>query len=242
MAKRTAKRREAARRDDPKSYGQFCPVAKAAEVFAERWTPLVLRELVVGSRRFSDLQRGVPLMSPSLLSRRLKELVDAGVVERRAGRGGPEYHLTEAGEELGPVIMGLGRWGQRWARSRVTAGDLDPNLLMWDVKRRVDRRRVPVERLVVEFELGGVPREHRRYWLVVSGDDDEVELCMKFPGYEVDLTVRADIRALVDVWMGYQPIREAVRAGRLVLEGPRALVRSFPDWFTLSPFAPDAQT
>jgi DNA-binding HxlR family transcriptional regulator len=226
------------KKKNPKSYGQFCPVAKAAEIVAERWTPLVLRELISGSHRFSELQRGVPLMSPSLLSRRLKELVDAGVVEKRKPRRGPgfEYHLTEAGEELGPVILSLGEWGNRWARADVTKDELDPGLLMWDVRRRVNLEAAPAEGTVVEFDISGVPRVKRRYWLVFSEVDD-VDLCMKHPGFEVDLTVAAPIRTLVDVWMGYQDLRAALREETLVLSGPRHLVRGFRHWFGLSVFA-----
>jgi DNA-binding HxlR family transcriptional regulator len=122
-----------------KGYGQFCPVAKASEIFGERWTPLIMRELLCGSYRFNDLRRGVPLMSPSLLSQRLKTLERAGIVERRPDPENKsyEYHLTQAGQELRPVIELLGVWGQRWARKRVEPGDLDPSLLMWDIHRRL---------------------------------------------------------------------------------------------------------
>jgi DNA-binding HxlR family transcriptional regulator len=232
MAKKKAKKKK-----NPKSYGQFCPVAKAAEIVAERWTPLVLRELICGSHRFSDMQKGVPLMSPSLLSRRLKELIDAGIVEKRKGRGpGYEYHLTEAGEELQPVIMTLGEWGYRWAQADVTKDELDPALLMWDVKRRVNAEGAPPDGTVVEFDIAGVPRAKRRWWLVF-GAGGEVELCMKNPGYEVDMTVEAEIRTLVDVWMGNEALKSALRDETLLLRGPRHLVRGFGDWFELSVFA-----
>jgi DNA-binding HxlR family transcriptional regulator len=222
-----------------RGYGQFCPVAKAAEVFAERWTPLVLRELISGSSRFSELQRGVPLMSPSLLSRRLRELEDAGVVEKRKGRGrGFEYHLTEAGEGLRLVVLSLGEWGHRWARSEVTEEDLDAGLLMWDVRRRVDLSAAPPAGTVVLFDISGVPRAQRRYWLFFERED-EVELCLRPPGHDVDLTVETDIRTLVDVWMGHVALKAAVRDGSLVLTGPRSLVRGFPGWFALSVFASD---
>ena len=142
-----------------KGYGQFCPVAKAAEIVAERWTPLVLRELLCGSRRFNDLHRGVPLMSRTLLAGRLERLEDAGIVRsatRARGRG-REYHLTAAGEELRPLIECLGEWGQRWARAQVGRGDLDPGLLMWDIHRRVNLEALPPERVVVRFDFRGVP-------------------------------------------------------------------------------------
>jgi len=221
-----------------KGYGQFCPVAKAAEIVAERWTPLVLRELLCGSTRFSDLRRGVPLMSPSLLSRRLKELEDAGIVERRSARKGAsaEYHLTEAGQALRPIVEMLGVWGNRWIMHDLQKEDLDPSLLMWDVRRRVPGDAVPQDRrVVVHFELGGVAQNKKRWWLVF--DRGDVDLCMKPPGFGVDLRVQAHIRTLTEIWMGTRDLQRAVRGGDVSLDGPRDLVRAFPTWFSLSLFA-----
>ena len=222
-----------------RGYGQFCPVAKASEVVAERWTPLVLRELLCGSQRFNDLHRGVPLMSRTLLTRRLRELEDAGVIERRATSPGAwEYHLTPAGEELRPIIEQLGAWGHRWVRRDVEGNDLDPSLLMWDVRRRIDRSALPDRRVVVRFDLRGVPRAHsaqRTWWLVL--EPGEVDLCLKDPGFPVDVTVDADLTALTRVWMGRLALAEAGRSGHVRTEGPRALVRAFPDWLGLSTFA-----
>lgn len=225
-----------------KSYGQFCPVAQAAEVIAERWTPLVLRELLCGSRRFSDLRRGVPHMSPSLLSQRLKELADAGVVARVPAKtgSGAEYVLTPAGEELRPVIELLGLWGHRWLRRDLRREELDPALLMWDVRRCVIPMSQSAPRTVVRFELRGVPHNHSRWWLVF--DRGEVDLCLKDPGHEVDLTVTSHIRALVDVWLGRLALREAVRAGTVQLVGARAVARGFKDWFALGTFTRLAAT
>jgi DNA-binding HxlR family transcriptional regulator len=225
---------------NPKSYGQFCPVARAAEVVAERWTPLIVRELLMGSHRFSALRRGVPLISPSLLSRRLIELEDAGVIERRGGSEGrnAEYHLTAAGEALRPVIEMLGVWGHQWLRHKLTQEELDPSLLMWDVRRRVDATKLPPsrrERTVVCFELRGVPSKQSRYWLVF--DRGEVDLCLKHPGHEHDLSVASHIRDLTRVWLGTLGIGNALREDRLQLSGDRALARSFPRWFGLSSFA-----
>jgi DNA-binding HxlR family transcriptional regulator len=221
-------------------YGQFCPVAKAAEIVAERWTPLVLRELLSGSRRFSDLHRGVPLMSRTLLAARLERLEDAGIVRsvpRPQGRG-REYHLTAAGEELRPLVECLGEWGQRWARAELERGDLDPGLLMWDIHRGVNLDALPPERVVVRFEFRGVPTTRRwpRYWWLVL-ERREVDLCLKDPGYLVDIVVSTDLRALTRVWMGDVGLAETVRAGLIRLEGPRPLVRAFPTWLTLSSFA-----
>jgi DNA-binding HxlR family transcriptional regulator len=223
-----------------KGYGQFCPVAKAAEIVAERWTPLVLRELLCGSRRFGDLHRGVPLMSRTLLAARLAQLEDAGVVRsvpRPRGRG-REYHLTAAGQELRPLIECLGAWGQRWARAQVGRGDLDAGLLMWDIHRRLNVDALPPARVVVRFDFRGVPatmRGPRTWWLVL--ERRAVDLCLKDPGFLVDLVVSAELRALTQVWMGDVPLAETVRAGLVRLDGPPSLVPAFPTWLMLSTFA-----
>jgi DNA-binding HxlR family transcriptional regulator len=223
-----------------KTYGQFCPVAKACEIVAERWTPLVLRELLCGSTRFSELQRGVPLMSRTLLAQRLRELEDAGVVAsapRARGRG-REYRLTPAGEEVRSVIMGLGEWGQRWARRQIAPDDLDAELLAWDMHRRLNVDRLPAQRVVMRFDLRRVPRHQpgrRTWWLVLTRP--EVDLCLKDPGFEVDLTLDADLAALTRVWMGDMPLQDALRAELIRPDGPRDLVRAFPSWFGLSLFA-----
>ena len=223
-----------------KGYGQFCPVAKAAEIFAERWTPLVLRELVCGSRRFSDLHRGVPLMSRTLLVQRLRQFEDAGIVGSTAkARGrGREYFLTAAGEELRPLIEGLGEWGQRWARSQINADDLDPGLLMWDMHRRLNVERLPSQRVVVLFDFRGVPKQWRavrNFWLIVQRPD--VDICLKDPGFGVDLVVEAELAALTKVWMGDIRLVDAMRSRLVRLEGPSTLVRAFPGWLALSEFA-----
>lgn len=228
------------RRHRMKGYGQFCPVAKGAEIFAERWTPLVLRELACGSSRFSDLHKGVPLMSRTLLAQRLRQLEDAGIVRSAAkssGRG-REYFLTPAGEELRPLIEVLGEWGQRWARSQMSADDLDPGLLMWDIHRRVNVERLPGRRVVVLFEFRAVPkawRSMRWFWLILQRSG--VDLCLKDPGFEVDLVVDADLAALTKVWMGDVRVVDAMRSGLLKLRGHSAFVRAFPGWLALSEFA-----
>jgi len=221
------------------SYGQFCPVAKAAEIFAERWTPLVLRELLCGSHRFNDLHRGVPLISRSLLTQRLRQLEDAGIVERRpaARGGGSEYYLTAAGEEFRAVVMKLGEWGQRWTR-RFESIDLDPNLLLWDMQRWLNLKRFPPRRVVIRFEFRGVPKIHRartRWWLVV--EPAAVDVCIKDPGFETDLVVIADLGAMTKLWLGDLGFRNALRDGLIALEGPREVCEAFPTWLALSPFA-----
>lgn len=219
-----------------RGYGQFCPVAKACEVVAERWTPLILREILCGSHRFSEIHNGLPLISRTLLSQRLRELEDAGVIRsvpKPAGRG-REYFLTQAGEELRPIILGLGEWGQRWIRE-LRRDDLDAGLLMWDIQRRLELNRLPAGRVVVRFDFLNVPRHQqarRTWWLVLSPSD--VDLCLRDPGYEVDLRLTADLKAFIKVWMGDIRLTEAIRAGQVSLDGPPRLLQAFPGWLKLN--------
>lgn len=218
-----------------RGYGQFCPVAKGAEIFAERWTPLILRELLCGSRRFNRLRKGLPRMSPSLLSKRLTELERAGVVERRGDEEAPEYHLTRAGEELRPVVEALGVWGKRWTRSELEREDLDPGLLLWDMRRRAVKEKLPARRVVARFELPEEPSRERLWWMVF--DRPQVDLCLDDPGYPVDLRITAELEALTGVWLGDLDLAGCLKAGSVVLEGPAKLRRRFPEWLGLSLFA-----
>lgn len=214
-----------------KGYGQFCPVAKAMEILGERWTALIIRELISGSARFNDLRRGNPLISPTLLSQRLKSLEHAGIVVRREGEkpgGAIEYRLTEAGRELTPIIMQLGVWGQRWTRSQLAAEDYDPALLMWDVRRKIDVEQFPLERTVVRFEFIDAPAKTRFWWLVV--DHGEVDLCLKPPGYEFDLEVRTDVRTMVEVWMGRASVQAHLTKGDLQVRGASPLRKHIHRW------------
>jgi len=215
-------------------YGQYCPVARAAEVLAERWTPLVVRELLCGSRRFSELQRGLPLMSKSVLMQRLRSLERNGVVTSRAqssGRG-REFRLTPAGEDVAPIIELLGRWGHRWVRKPVIRGELDAGLLLWDMGRNTKRSALPQRRTVVRIDLTGVPREPRgraTYWILLERGDSHV--CFDPPAPEADLEVEADLAALTDFWLGHTTLAREIVAGRVKLRGARDLVRTFPGWF-----------
>lgn len=226
-----------------KSYGQFCPVARASEIVATRWTPVILRELLAGSTKFTDLRQGVPLMSPSLLSRRLGELADAGIVAKRqatTGRGW-EYVLTDSGRELAPIVETLGVWGQRYVLAEFEQHELDPTLLMWDIHRRIDCKYFPEQgRFTATFTLRDAPDARRQWWLVIK--DRRVDLCVHDPGYEIDLYVDACLRALTEVWMGRRSLEHAVREREVVLDGQRAHIQSFPQWFLLSPFAPYARS
>ena len=182
-------------------YGQFCPVAMAAEILCSRWTTLVIRELLCGTTRFNDLRRGVPRMSPSLLSKRLKELERAGVVRAVPNDAGvSEYRLTEAGEELRPVILGMGFWGQKWVESQLTLKNLDPSLLMWDMRRNLNPEPLPPRRCTIQFLYPELPELRRNWWLVVDGGG--VDLCGVDPGFEVDLLVTSSLRSMTAIWMG----------------------------------------
>lgn len=213
------------------SYGQFCPVAMASEVLTERWTPLIVRELLCGSTRFNDLRRGVPTMSPSLLSKRLKALERMGVVEREDG----DYHLTPAGEELQPLIESMGVWGKRWARGDVEAKHYDAGLLMWDIRRNIETERLPEGRTVLHFHLSGSRDRKSHFWLVL--DAGAADLCLTDPGHEVDLKVEAHVRTMIDYWMGHLDFGDAVRRGDITVKGRPRLARAVSTWFRRSPFA-----
>lgn len=218
-----------------KSYGQFCPIAIASQVLGERWTVIVIRELLSGSTRFNDLRRGVPLMSPSLLSKRLKTLERAGIVERVEIDGNVEYLLTPAGEDLRPVVMAVGEWGRRWSRGQIFDDHLDASLLMWDIHRNVVEEELPDRRVVVHFHLKGSADGKQRFWLVLESGD--VDICLIDPGHEVDVHVECHVRTMVRYWIGDATFDDLVRDGDLQIDGPRALVRRFPKWFLRSAFA-----
>jgi DNA-binding HxlR family transcriptional regulator len=224
-------------RFDRGSYGQFCPVAMAAEIVCSRWTALVVRELLCGTTRFNDLRRGVPLMSPSLLSKRLKELEEAGVVVTvpTSQPGIVEYRLTPAGEDLRSVVMSLGVWGQRWVESSLSLKNLDPSLLMWDMRRRLDPTPLPPRRCTINFLYPDVTAARQSWWLVIDGRT--VDLCSTNPGFEIDLYVRASLRSMTAVWMGLSTVRKEIEAGQIELIGDESLARSMQQWLGLSPFA-----
>jgi len=220
-------------------YQQFCPVAMAAEILCTRWTIVLLREMFAGSTRFNELRRGVPRMSPALLSRRLKELEEAGIVARAASaseNGVFEYHLTEAGSELKPLVEAFGIWGQRRIESRVSLQNLDADLLMWDMRRNLNVSPMPKRRSVIEFVFPRLPAAYRRYWLVVDPREG-VDLCKIDPGFEIDLYVSVDLRTMTAIWMGLDTVRAAVASQRMVLTGNKQLVSSMQTWLGLSPFA-----
>lgn len=218
-------------------YGQFCPVAMAAELLCTRWTIVLLRELLAGSARFNDLRRGVPKMSPTLLSQRLKELESAGVIERRRARsakGVLEYHMTEAGRDLRPVVEAIGFWGQRWVEARQSLDNLDPSLLMWDMRRNLNPAPLPNHRTVIQFMYPELPVAKRSWWLVVE-PQGEVDLCWPDPGFDVDLYVSTDLRTMTKIWMGLTTVEK--EREKVALTGHRDIARKMQTWLGLSPFA-----
>ncbi len=219
-------------------YHQFCPVAMASEILCKRWTVVLLRELLVGSTRFNDLRKGVPRMSPALLSTRLKELERAGILERRATKDRKvfDYLLTEAGRDLQGVVMGIGTWGQRWVESQVSLKNLDPTLLMWDMRRNLNPTPMPDRKCVVQFLYPELAKARRSYWMIVTPPDD-VDLCSVDPGFDVDLYVTSDLKTMTSIWMGLSKVKQEVNAGSLVLTGNRELARRMQTWLGLSPFA-----
>jgi DNA-binding HxlR family transcriptional regulator len=221
-------------------YKQYCPVARAAEIVADRWTPLILRELLAGSRHFNAIERGLPGISRSVRADRLRTLEDAEVVTRHAGaqRNVTEYELTDAGRDVEMVIDRLGAWGVRWAFSDPDPRELDPALLIWKVHQRIARDRLPASRVVVEFDFRG-PRG-RRIWLVL--EPREISVCLKPPGFDSDLVLVADLWEFYRVWLGHVDYAVALRSGTIRLEGPPALRRDFPRWLLWSPMAPLVRT
>jgi len=217
------------------TYGQFCPMAKAAEILCERWTLVVIRELTAGSRHFNDLRRGVPLMSPSLLSRRLKQLELAGVVNRVSDESGVAYELTPAGVELKPLVETMARWGSRWVRRRLSEDDLDAGLLMWDIRRQVNASRFPERRVVVHFTFPDAPSGKRNWWLLCQ--DGATELCLEDPGYDVDVVVEAPLHVMTAVWMRDVSFKEAERSLGLRVDADRELRAGFPQWLGASQLA-----
>ena len=221
------------------SYRQFCPVAMAAEVLCTRWTVVLLRELVAGSSRFNELRRGVPRMSPALLSRRLKDLEAAGIIAREASRsesGAFEYRLTASGRELGPIVEAFGIWGQRRIEADLSLQHLDVQLLMWDMRRNLNPTPMRQGRNVIHFIYPELPAAQRSWWLIVDPKDG-VDLCSVDPGFDVDLYVSVDLRTMTAIWMGLDTVRAAVASKRMILTGDRRIASAMQTWLGLSPFA-----
>lgn len=218
-------------------YGQYCPVARALEILGDRWTLLIIRDMLTGTRHFNDLKRGLPGLSTGLLSKRLRQLEYAGIIEKRVfelGRQNTEYHLTPAGQALEPVIGALLGWGAAWAFGDPSPDELDPLLLMWWMHDHIDRAQLPDHRVVIQYDFHGAKTE--TYWLVLARED--VTVCLTDPGYEVDVLVDTDLAVFFKVWLGRIDYREAIGEYGLRVTGVPRLTRAFPRWFTWSPAAP----
>lgn len=219
-----------------RGYGQYCPLALASELLCQRWTVLVISRLLDGCTTFNEIHRGVPRISPSLLSQRLSELEHYRILKRRKRRGqqGHSYHLTDAGKELEPLVEQMAVWGHHWARDN-TPDDLDLGFLAWSMHLRIDTALLPEGRTVFEFQFSGAPTDSRQFWLVVN--DDTVDMCLKHPGFDTDLLVRSDLRRFVEAWRGFRDLRHEIRTGRIRLTGPSTLEKAFPKCLMLSMFA-----
>ncbi|HVL57502.1 MAG TPA: helix-turn-helix domain-containing protein [Burkholderiaceae bacterium] len=218
-----------------KGYGQLCPVAKAAEIFCERWNALIIRDLAAGDARFSQLQRGLPLMSRSMLSKRLKELERERIIERcdSTPERGSFYRLTPAGREFLPIVQALGHWGERWTRRRLSERDTDCRLLLWEMERSVRADAFGAERAVVQIDFVGQPSNRRRWWFL--HDAGTVHLCVKDPGFDVDLYVTVRLSDMIALWQGELPLAAALRSGRLKALGPSRFTRALREWLNRAP-------
>jgi DNA-binding HxlR family transcriptional regulator len=204
------------------SYGQFCPVAKAAEVFGDRWTPIIMRELCFGTRAFGELLKAAPLISRTVLAQRLKQLQQAGVVhiEAKSKGKGHLYRLTPAGEDFRPIVELMSVWGQRWGQGLIGPDDLDPKLLVWGVRRQIDPAEIPAQGFVIRFDFRGIPKSNRspRYWWLVLRPDD-IEVCLKAPARDVDIVIAAELMTFTRVWLGYAGLAAALERGEISLHG-----------------------
>jgi DNA-binding HxlR family transcriptional regulator len=219
------------------TYDEYCPIAVGVEFFGDRWTPLVLREIMVGSHRFNEIHRGIPRISRSLLSQRLRELVSRGLAERHEDGPGVEYHLTEAGTDLGPIIWGLGYWAARWAFGDPAKEQLDVAWLAWRMRQNIDIGRVPARRTTIEIRATGA--RGGRAWIVT--EPRGATACQVDPGYEVDLVVHGDNASLHRWFVGRSELGAEVDAGRIRLHGPSVLVRAFPTWFIRNPLVDEVR-
>jgi len=218
-----------------KIYGQFCPLAQATQLLCERWTLIVVRELVAGSTRFSEIQKGVPLMSPSLLSTRLKQLQKAGVIEINGAKRSYRYRLTKAGLELRPIVELLGAWGHRWAQSSLDDGDLDAGLLMWDMRRTIEPKYFPDSRVVVQFSYPDAPKGKQNWWLI--SENSEVDLCLDDRGFEIDLYIECSLKKMTEVWICKVSLSDAVTKKDVTLLGDPKLIENAEKWLSSSPLS-----
>lgn len=213
-------------------YSQFCPLSKAAEVLGEKWTLLIVRELVLGATRFNQIQRGIPRISPTVLTARLAELAQRGVILRRRmpEQKGYEYRLTESGRELYPLLLNMSEWGMRWARRGIVDEELDVEYLMADIQRRIDTSKLPDGRTILKFTYTDLD-DFAEWWVKI--DEGKIELCLDDPGYEVDVFFTTDLMTMTEVWMGDLALKKAQADRRLKIVGLSALLRNLGSWFPL---------
>lgn len=218
-----------------RGYGQFCPIAKASEIVSERWTILILRELGAGSDNFNDIRRGLPLISPTLLSNRLKTLEKHDIVRREQNNKAVRYKLTAAGEELTQIIWQLGTWGHRWVRTDLGEEDLDPSMLVWDIHRTIDTTFFTEALTVIRIEFTDYTSQFHFWWIVIR--DADADVCLKDPGYEVDLNISTDLRSLTAAWMGHSTLNKEIKAERIRLTGSSQLKRHINKWLGTNYYA-----
>lgn len=220
-------------------YGQYCPVARSAEILGDRWTLLIVRDLIYGARHFKALERGLPGIPTAVLANRLKRLQQAGIIERKEDIGSQKvnYSLTPAGEALVPMMNALSEWGAKWVFGEPAEPELDPVLLLWWMHSRVYRERLPKQRVVIEFDF--LETRPARFWLVLTVED--VSVCQTHPGYEVNVLVTAELKSFYQVWLGRVAFIDAIISGKVQLDTIPAFIRDFPNWFMLSPFAGSIQ-
>ncbi|MBK8770504.1 MAG: helix-turn-helix transcriptional regulator [Rhizobiales bacterium] len=221
------------------SYHHFCPIAKACEILEPRWTLLVLCELLNGATRFNDIRRGVPSMSPTLLSKRLKEMEKNGLVRRdiHPATGDSSYRTTKLADELAPVIMALGDWAHRNVDADVCLEQLDARLLMWNMRRKVNTAVLPARRRsVIQFIFPELPEQERNYW-IIGRPGVEADLCVIDPGHDVDLFITADLKALTSAWMGHSALQTEIDRNKISLVGDDMLANSMGTWMVRSRYA-----
>lgn len=218
------------------TYGQYCPLALAAEVLCERWNLLILRRIIDGCRRFNDIHQGVPKISATLLSRRLQSLERAGLIEIEASKNGrgKEYRPLPACDELEAITNSIAVWGQRWARD-MSRDDLDPEFLLYSLHRRLDTQRMPAGRTVIEFVFTGAPRHCSRFWLI--NDDGVIEMCLKDPGYDQDLRITSNLKRFIEAWRGIRDLKQEIESGAIRVAGAPRLVKALPRWLLGSAYA-----
>ena len=217
-------------------YGQYCPVAQALEIIGDKWTLLIIRDMLTGTRHFNDMLRGLPRLSRSLLTKRLRQLQASGIIEKLESQSSgysTEYVLTQSGIELQNVINSLLVWGTAWSFNEPRAEDLDPLLLMWWMRRRINIDKLPDARITIEFDFYDPKCDP--YWLVLNQED--IAVCVTEPGFEICLIVRANLKSFFKVWLGVHSYKDAKQKNEIILQGLPRFQRAFPDWFAWSPAA-----